>query len=326
MPRPGFYNDNEYRAYPFIAKTATINIGDCGVPAAAPAPSGPQIPDAAIVDAGFIMGLDSAFNSKTDSVYLSRIRRTALGLEFEFSTTAANANNEKITFSRLAAAEEWENEFNISSPANAECAEEPLWEGFIVTGDLTDLLATMTIGATLDFSSTDYVIEPGRVQSLLKSYLRSISVGNYQRIMATPPNNCAESESAFDPNEERPIIVNARCMDGDLRLKEGYNCQIRQLTRDNTIQIGTAALINNAGGELCLYGSELPFFDGDLPPEDSPFLSGGPACDDVISTINGIPGPNVQLVGGTGVKIVTTQGENKIKIQLARNTLTTENC
>lgn len=326
MPRPGFYNDNEYRAYPFIAKTAVINVGDCGVPTAAIAPSGPKIPDATIVDAGFIMGIDSGFDAKTDSVYLSSIVRTNSGIEFKFKTTAENADNKEIVFSRLATAAEWENEFNTSIPFDVECAEEPLWEGFIVTGDLTELLTTIAVGETLNFDNTDYVIEPGRVQSLLKAYVRSIGVGNYARIMATPSNNCADSSAVFDPNAERPIIVNARCMAGDLRLKEGYNCQIRQVDRDNTIQVGTATVVNNVGGELCLYGSELPFFEGDEPPEGSPFLSGGPACDDVISTINGIPGPNVQLVGGTGVKIVTTQGENKIKIQLARNSLTTENC
>jgi hypothetical protein len=321
MAKPGFYNDNEYRAYPFIARRPIIAVDACGVPDSTPQTVTTPLPNSAVVDAGFIMGIDSEFDEETHTVYLARIVRDNDEFTFEFRTNATGATTRPIIFTRHAAAE-WLNETADSNPGLPECATEPAWEGFLVTGPLDDLLAELPVNGELLFAATDYVVEPGRVQSLIKAYVRSINIGNYGRVMASN-EECNESS---EPVGTREIIVNARCLTGDLKFKEGYNCLIQQVNRTNAIRVGVGASSVPPDSELCLYGSELPFYPGEVPPAGSKFLSGGPACDEVISTINGLVGPNVQLVGGTGVKIVTTQNENKITIQLAKNSLTTEGC
>lgn len=322
MAKPGFYNDNEYRAYPFIAKRPIIAVDACGVPDSAPNAAAIALPNSAIVDAGFIMGLDSEFDEQQHYVYLAKIARTAGQISFEFRTNAPGADSQPILFTRGDSDSEWLAEYAESTPGAPDCAVEPAWDGFLVTGPLSDLLEIIPSPGEIVLTPQDYIIEPGRIQSLIKSYVRTINIGNYARILAKNPD-CAE-ESADEP--ERQIVVNARCMAGDLKLKEGYNCLIQQINRSNTLRVGVGATTVPPDAELCLYGSELPLFAGESPPDGSKFLSGGPACDEVISTINGIGGPNVQLAGGTGVKIVTTQNENKILIQLAKNALTTEGC
>jgi len=322
MAKPGFYNDNEYRAYPFIAKRPVIAIDACGVPDAAPNTAAIELPHSSVVDAGFIMGLDSKFDARQHYVYLAKITRTGNQINFEFRTNAPGASSKLISFTRNIDDSEWLIEYVSASPGEPECAIEPAWEGFLVTGPLSDLAELLPNAGEILLTPQDYVIEPGRIQSLIKSYVRTINIGNYARITAKNPD-CLEESTA---DEERQIIVNARCMAGDLKLKEGYNCLIQQINRSNTLRVGVGATTVPPEAELCEYGSELPLFAGEIPPPGSKFLSGGPACDEVISTINGVGGPNVQLAGGTGVKIVTTQNENKILVQLAKNALTTEGC
>jgi hypothetical protein len=308
MPRPGFYNDNEYRWYPFIyRKTTAENI----------------VPHAAIVDCGIIMGLDSRYDAATHTVWLAHIRRAETVIEFEVRTDAPGVTG-PLTFTRDATilpgqeayvepepGNEWQTEY-VSGPVGEEvCAIEPSWEGFLVTGPLKELIDSMAIGETREFGSAEYVVEPGRVQSLVKSYLRSITVGN----MARP-----EAKSSCDPENTliRPVIINSRCIAGDIRFKEGYNAIIAQSDSENKISVGagrgSGAPID---GDLCENGSEIPFYPGEAPPEGSQFFSGGPACDELISSINGVQGPDVTIVGGTGISLVPDEAPNTLRISLS---------
>lgn len=281
MPRAGFYNDNEYRAYPFIYKKA--------VPA-------PTLPDACIVDCGIIMGLDSQYDAETHTVWLAAIRRDGDTFEFEFATTAPGAANKPLIFTRATNAIEWLTEQADSNPADdKECATEPAWEGFLVTGVLTELAEALAPGSTYTFAPTDYVLEPARVQSLVKSYLRAISLGNYSRVVAYVPPECGGPTSPTP----RKIIVNKKCMQGNLKFKEGHNCEITQVDRNNQIIIGAAIGAGEGGNNIC---EEIKLFADETPPPGSKLLSGGPACDEIIFTVNGVNYEgSLQLQGGTGV-------------------------
>lgn len=283
MPRAGFYNDNEYRAYPFIYKKEVIS---------------PALPDACIVDCGIIMGLDSQYDETTHTVWLSSIHRAVAHFEFVLSTDAPGAANKPLIFTRAPNATEWLTEHLGSDSADdKECATEPAWEGFLVTGVLDELTTGMTVGETRVFSSTDYVLEPARIQSLVKSYLRSISLGNYSRVVAYPSPECGGPEEP----PARFVVVNKKCMKGDLKFKEGYNCQIFQVDRNNEI-IVTAAVGAGAGdASLC---EEIKLFDEETAPEGSKLLSGGPACDEIVFTVNGVNYEGtLQIIGGTGVLV-----------------------
>lgn len=283
MPRAGFYNDNEYRAYPFIYKKTEPN---------------PALPAACIVDCGIIMGLDSQYDETIHTVWLSTIHRAVAHFEFELVTNAPGAADKPLIFTRAPTVAEWTTEQRESDTAdNKECATEPAWEGFLVTGVLDELTANMPVGATRVFSSTDYVLEPARIQSLVKTYLRSISLGNYSRIVAYPPEECG------GPAEPPPrhVVVNKKCMNGNLKFKEGYNCQIFQVDRNNEIIVAAAVGAGIRDTELC---AEIKLFEEETPPDGSKFLSGGPACDEIVFTVNGLNAAGtLQIIGGNGVTI-----------------------
>ncbi len=308
MPRPGFYNDNEYRAYPFIY---VANYG------------GPALPDSAIVDAGFIMGLDSGFDPTTHSVWLSSVTRAGGVYTFRFSSDAPGAENMSIDFERDESAPAWQTEHAHSANETVEegCDAAPMWEGFLVTGPLTALAAWIAPNQTITFSATDRALEPARVQSLVRSYVRSLNLGNLSRIKALSPDTPMYSECS-ESVVDRYVVVNATCLQGDIKLREGYNCRIRQVARTNELRIGAE---KNAGTPLdadqCQYGGELPLYSSEALPDGSKFFSGGPACDELISTINGVGGGNVNIIGGTGVTVTTDPATHTVRISLSTNNI-----
>lgn len=313
MPRPGFYNDNEYRAYPFIFTTDMFDDEQNKL-----------IPDSAVVDAGIIMGLDSEFDGQIHTVWLHEIRRVGDSFEFELHTNAPGAAELPLVFTREATAGEWQNEYVESEPYikdSNSCAEEPAWSGFIVTGPLTDLAAALSAEEAVTLPANAYTLEPARIQSLVRHYLRSISLGNLSR-----PQARLACESPV-PEEERKVIVNSRCIAGDIRFKEGYNCQITQREQLNELTITAGKNLGTpvTDGELCANKGEVPFYEGEQPPEGSQFFSGGPACNELISSINGVGGPDVNIVGGTGINIIANQETNTITIELSA-TNNTNNC
>jgi hypothetical protein len=302
MPRPGFYNDNEYRAYPFVFVAGQADL----------------LPNSAIVDCGVIMGLDSEFNPEIHAVRLSALRRIGNVFKLELRTDAPGAANLPLVFTRNVSAAEWQTEYVESAPyvkdANS-CATEPAWSGFLVTGPLTDLQAAMPTSGEVLFDE-EFLLEPGRVQSLVKSYLRSITAANLSRPEAK--SSCVQTQ-----NTVRTVITNFKCIDGNIRFREGYNAIISQRTSNNEISIGAGkGYGQKQDSDLCAYGGEVPFYTGESPPEGSMFLSGGPACDELVSSINGVQGPDVTIAGGTGVEVaVDAENPNTIKISLSTNNI-----
>ena len=312
MPRPGFYNDNEYRAYPFVFKPAQVN----------------KFSDAIIVDAGIIMGLDSEFSNSDHAVWLHEVRRVTRQneedvFEFEIRSDAPGTISSPLIFTRAADAEEWENEYVESAAYRKNvnsCAVEPAWSGFLVTGPLTALKSLLPPGGdpiklhddTESPADPLYELEPARIQNLTRHYLRSISIGNLSRPLAGSACDTDNDDNA------REVIVNYRCISGDIRFQEGYNCQIRQATANNDIIVsaskGLGAPIDS---ELCENHGEIPFYPGEAPPPGSKFLSGGPACDELVSTINGVSGPDINIVAGTGVTVTPNPETNTIQIEIS---------
>jgi hypothetical protein len=313
MPRDGFYNDNEYRQFPFVHKKTY---------AAAVLPTG------LIVDCGFIMGIDSGFDAALHFVYLHSVTRIADVYQFEFRTNAPGASDKPLTFTRATTAEEWTTEHVDSAPVTGTtfCATEPAWEGFVVSGDIRN--AELANGTTLVFN-TERVVEPRRVQSLVNGYLRSISIGNYSREVIPP---CATvSSSSSTPRE---VISYQECLKDNIKFIPGFNCEITQNDNSRTITIAPLLGADTTGtgaAELCENHGELKFFADELPPVDgngdprSQFLSGGPACNEVITSINGLPGPNVNLSPGTGIQIVTDAELSTLNITVSDNVIS-KNC
>lgn len=316
MAKPGFYNDNEYRAYPFVHRSQQ---------------PGHVLPNSAIVDAGIILGLLAFEEDVPDyTVWLHSVSRDETGFTFTFKYAGKNleAAATPLSFFREDTDDDWAIVYaradvwttipgaTPDTPTIAAFADAA-WEGFIATGPLTDLRAALPIGQTFEFEQDAYQLEPARIQNQHKAYLRSISVANYDRSRIPQCGTTPTQTGA------RTVFVNAPYMRGDIRLKEGYNCQITQTDRANEI---TIAGVKNAGAKLdkdiCDNAGEIPLFPGEKPPHPSKFLGGGPACNELISTINGVGGSSLNFVGGTGVAITTE--DNKITVSLRENTQT--NC
>lgn len=306
MPRPGFYNDNEYRAYPFIHATSY---------------AGPALPNSAVLDCGIIMGLDSGFDPNTHKIWLTSISRANNVVSFVFATDAPGAASLPLQFDRDEDESEWVTSVGYSQfPPGVDplCLPAPTWEGFLVTGPLADLLAILAPGQTITFQAGARVLEPARIQSLVKSYLRSINVGNTPRARVLPPPGCQEEDEPVDTD----IVINATCLHGEVRLKEGYNCRIRQVDGSNEIRVSAE---KNAGdtntSELCEHGGELPLYSNEPFDVVTGFYGGGPSCKQTIATINGVGGPGITLMGGPGVRVTTDAETSTITIALSQNNL-----
>lgn len=304
MPRTGFYNDNEYRAYPFIYQV--------------PDPDD-RLPTSAIVDAGIVLRLSALpATATTYTVWLASVTRTISGFLFTFkynSDVAPAPAATPLTFFRHDTADDWVIAYEES--ASAACLEDPVWSGFLVTGPLVDLREFLAIGATVTFLPTLHVLEPARIQNLQRGYLRSISIGNYDH-MRVPPCVDPLIVPPAGPVERAIVFDEAfKCLHGDIRFKEGYNCRITQTDRTNTIDV---TAVYGAGAkptaELCEHGGELPFTAEEATQPTTEFYSGGPKCSELITTINGLAGPTVTLVSGIGVDIATDGDLITIKLNL----------
>lgn len=294
MGRPGWLNDNEYRAYPFIPQDSIdINL------------SGEVLPPELIVDCSIIMGIEAAFDDEADYVYLHQVRRTTTTIEIELRTTAAGASAYPLIFTRDFAAEEWTSEdvdAGVTGNSNSDaydCGETPRWEGFLTTGLLAEIMTQLAEGESVTYTAGEWQVEPARVQNLKKGFLQSVGLANYDRTRWHPDPDCTE-----DPAGERQVIVREPCLVGDLRLKEGYNCSIRQEDFTNTIII--SASLGDGAGLAC---EEVPLYDGEVPPEGATVLDGAATCTEVLKSISGVGGRVIRLFGGQGIQVTADDAQ-----------------
>lgn len=323
MPRPNFFNDNINRTFPFQKGTAGVDTP----------PSGPvtmlQLPDDFIADCGFVMGPESGFVEGVHSVFLYKISRlNAARLDFEFRSDAPNLVDTPIIFSRDTSDPLYTREFvdsDIPNPFPAsqslslslsesipdtECGE-PFWSGYLVTGRLEQIVSRLGIGETITRASSDEaIVEPALIQNLDQSQLVSINVANADRTRALRPADCPPNEWPFPTGI---IYVNQECLQGDLRLRAGYNMSISQNNLSNTIQF--TAGINAGLGEPC---EQIPLFPEETPPigAENNLLAGDYYCNEVLRTVNGLAGPSLTLFAGSGVAITADNDNNKLIVDI----------
>lgn len=323
MPRPNFFNDNINRTFPFQRGTAGVDTP----------PSGPvtmlQLPDDFIADCGFIMGPESGFVEGTHSIFLYKISRlSASRIDFEFRSDAPNLNDTPLIFSRDVSDPLYTREFvesDLPNPfpnsqslslslsesiPNSECGE-PYWSGYLVTGRLEQIVTRLGIGETITRAdNTETLVEPALIQNLDQNQLVSLNIANADRTRAFRPLNCPPNEWDFPTGI---IYVNYECLQGDLRLRAGYNLSLSQNNLSNTIQF--EAVLNAGLGEPC---EQIPLFPEETPPidADNNLLAGDFYCNEVLRTVNGIAGPNLNVFAGNGVAIVADNANHKLIIDI----------
>jgi hypothetical protein len=289
MPALEFYNDNANRLYPFV---------DEGPPAMTYSGGGELLlPDSAVVDFTVITGLDIAFSVQLHRVYLYEIMRLGDEFHFTFRFTAPLLGDRELIFCRHLNDPEFSQDrqevANTSASLALPCGGL-IVEAWLTTGAMDDLAALLASGEYLRRADGNVWVEPTRLQSLENAFVRTINLANDARTIV--PHACSESSEDVTDG----IIVGTRCMDGPIKFKEGYNSTIRQLDGDNVLEF--AAGVGAGLGEPC---GEVPLFPGETPPPGSTLLTGGPTCNEIIKTINGIPGPAYRFLAGRGVSILT---------------------
>lgn len=320
MPRPNFFNDNINRTFPFRWGTAGV-----GTPASGPVTMR-QLPDDFIADCGFVLGPESGFVEGTHSVFLYKVSRlSASRVDFEFRCDAPNLSETPLIFSRDLSDPLYTREFvesDIPDPFPTsqslslsesipliECGE-PYWSGYLVTGRLDQVADRLGVGETITRAEADEaVVEPALLQNLDQNQLVSLNLGNADRTRALRPADCPPNEWPFPTGI---IYVNSECLQGDLRLRSGYNIALSQNSLSNTIQF--AAIVNAGQGEPC---EQVPLFPEETPPvgANNNLLAGDYYCNEVLRTINGLAGPSLTLYAGTGVAI-TPEGSSKLVIDI----------
>lgn len=281
-----FYNDNEARAYPFLDQGGVKLTRDDDVIV--------TLPDDVIVDFSAIMGPHVGYREHYHTTYLYTLARTGNTLTFCFRTTAEGG---ELTFTRELSDPEYltSDEEDIVDPPTSLCTTV-LMEGWLTTGRFTRLAALLADGQVLTAAQpADTAIEPSQVQSLYNNLVTSISVANRERVQYQLPGICPGGSDEEQNYAYKPV---ATCLDGDIRLASGYNCNVSQDSANNTILL--TAGVGNGRGQVC---NEFAIYPGETTPEDSSFYSGGPACYEACKSICGVPGPNVQFIAGPGVKI-----------------------
>jgi hypothetical protein len=240
-----------------------------------------------------VIGPVGEFDPATDRILLSQIARVGDTFYFTFGFTAAALSSQQFLFLRELDDPEFATDHveATGTPIDNTCAGG-VAEAWLTTGRLADLAAILPPGGSLTPASPIY-IEPSRVQSLQNSYVRALSLVNRSRTHVTVAPNC--TGESYDDTQ---YYVAASCIRDAILFKPGYNCEIVQDSDDNSLEF--SAIRGSGAGLPCV---DIPYYPGEQLPVGSRLYSGGPVCDELITTINGAGGPVLVFSGGPGVTI-----------------------
>ena len=186
MPKPGFFNDNENRAYPFLEGTAGVDT-----PATGPITL-QQLPHDWIVDCGFTIGPDVKYNDALHVVGLHRIYRRGSMVYFEF-TAVSVASQLRLTFVRSLDITGYATEYldwsgpddgSQSSPApsvsNTAHCEMPNFTGFLVTGKMSNLDSYLADGDEISQDElTAAIVDPTLIQNQRKTAVSGLRMASH---------------------------------------------------------------------------------------------------------------------------------------------------
>ena len=311
MAAPSWYTQNANRAYPFLK--GTVHMPD----------NGPltllNVSNELVVDAGFVVGPKSGFETGTHSVYLARIRRSGSYFYFDFESDAPALYGIPLTFSRHVDGPDYaleyvdSGELGLSATSLSgsgsfirEMCDEPLWSGFLVSGKMEALKLLLPGNGVVYRANGACTLEPALVQNLARSFVTQLALANDDRTRVAASDDCPE---VVFPYPTDVVHTNDLCLVGDLVFKPGFNAYIRQ--GRNMITLGAG--VGMGEGEPC---EEVKLFPTERPPEGSDLLEGGPRCNETVRSINGVGGRLFNLIAGTGVVITSVPEEHKVIIDV----------
>lgn len=275
-----FYSRNSLRRYPLVV--------------------GSDLPLSFLVDAGFTVYQDAGFLPSAHQVRVTRAERTTGGWTVTVAGPAAVA---PLSFFAPDGWGEWLTVWDDAGQSGASSSSGsggvPVsWFGFLVFGREADWQELLPSGALVP---ADGRFEPART-AISRGLVRAVRLADRERLRVSDPACGPTSGSgSTSTTEELPTSVDRPYREwpsdltaGRLELVEGYNLSVR--LRDGLVTL--AARPGYGDGEVC---EEVPVTPDEAPPSGSALLTGGPACGDLVRTVNGLPGRTILASGGKGV-------------------------
>lgn len=271
----GFYTRNALRHYPLVSAS--------------------DLPTALLVDAGFTVDQDTGFVPSVHPVRIDQAARASGGWAV---TVSGPPDVPALVFYVADGWGEWATVWadgtrtGSSSSSAAGGGVPAAWFGFLVFGREADWQAILPSGV---LTPSGALLEAAR-SAISRGLVRSVRLANRDRLRVSEPYCGSASGSVELPTSvDRPYREWASSLtSGRLDLSEGHNLSVR--LRDG--QITLAARPGYGAGEVC---EEVPTRAGEVPPEGSALLTGGPTCGELVRTVNGLPGRSVLISGGRGV-------------------------
>ena len=285
MSKQGFYLDNMFRTYPFIDPIT-------GSTAA--------FPKSTIVDFNCYIYSEVGYVEGVNTVWLHSTERDSDTIIFKFASDAIGLAGNYLTFVKRINDPEMSYSFSDSSgeytsssiPIEDVCPKKIIWEGYLVSGNLTELAELMPSDQIVYSPSSEAVIEPSLVINIQDSNIRTINIANKVPPQATAPEGCTPYPVVDG------TLVYSRCITGDIVFDHGYSCNVAASTPLNEITF-TASVDEAIRGQIC----EPPLF-----------TTGGPECLDTLKSINGMGAKRLWIVGGRGVSLSVDQSTFSIDL------------
>jgi hypothetical protein len=241
MPETDWLNINDFREYP-LEQGADLSLT-----------SGGLLPQRGLVDAGFVMGVESEFDitDPLHDVYLDRVVRGVTSLTFVFKSDAPGFAGYEFQFP-VALDEEIGATFHVDAVLVAT-GEPDFCKGtaFLVVGALDDM-AELTVDTHTLIAAPK--AEPALTQSLVGALAKTINAANALR--PCPPNCCdpTPSSSSSSSSSQAPVpddlaVPDVEAAVGDVQLKPGYNATVKVIETFNAIEIGAG--VGSGAGEPC---------------------------------------------------------------------------
>ena len=374
--RPGFLNDNANRNYPFLAGSSGYELGaggqglfpsDLCPPELFPPelyppyeaadvvdPSTLQaLPTDALVDAGFLMGVESGFVEGLHNVWLQRIYRTVDRFYFVFQSDAPGLVGQELTFCRDLGDGDYATSFYEQSESEAEVVLETcglfppeLFPPELFPPELFPCHGeAVSEDSVSSLSSEESEIAECQRPLLWTGYVTSGTLETLGQILAAggvmtgqllvEPGLIRSSVSAWMQSAnlantdrvraETPEDCKDYCWPFDpgavfvqsvcLQGRLRFKEGFNCAIRQNNVEnsITIGASEGGGAGQPC---EEVPLFVGEEPPIGGSFLTGGPGCGELIRTINGVGGARLNVIGGVGVAVTAYPSQNRIVVDV----------
>lgn len=184
-------------------------------------------------------------------------------------------------------------------------------EGTLTLGDISLLLDTDQSLADCigNAELPDITVEPARIMLATGLSIKRWSVYNERR---TRLSTDAECRGITYDTSIPAYVQNYSGLPDNIRLAGGYQTTVVQNPVSGDLTVTSII----GGGDLGTPPGELPMFVGEAPPPDRTYLDGGLACHEVLRSINGVPGPNLQINADIGVLIGNDPLTNRVIINV----------